>query len=85
MKIKLSQLRSIIKEELEKNTLLDEIPDEEGAMAKSSLSHISKRAEVVSDLLDEKEQLPACIQDKIAVMNHSMTAIHDYITSIKKR
>jgi hypothetical protein len=85
MKLTISELRSLIKEELEKNTLLDEIPDEEGAMAKSSLLHISKRAQIVRDLLDEKEQLPAWIQDKIAVMNHSMTAIHDYITSIKRR
>jgi hypothetical protein len=83
MKIKISELRNIIKEELEKSSLLDEIPDEEGGMAKSSLMHISKRAKSVYDILNHDEQLPAWIQDKIAVMNHSMTAIYDYIDSRK--
>jgi hypothetical protein len=94
MKIKLSQLRKLIKEEVSHMVGPMNDPsrflhgeesggtptDDEGSMAKSQLFSMKDMAHEVCDLLQQGDQLPAWAQSHIAVAHENLRQVHGYLT-----
>lgn len=55
--------------------------EEEGGYYKTKLLNIKSMAEDVNDLVDEDDDLPAWIQDKITIAEHNMDAILGFLIS----
>jgi len=61
--------------------ILSEELEPEGASYKSTLNRISELSDEINDLIDESDDLPSWIQDKITIANHNMDAILGYFKS----
>jgi hypothetical protein len=57
------------------NESMLESSDNEGSMYKVQLNDISQNAESFKNMIDDQEDLPAWVQDKIALADHYMDAI----------
>ena len=92
MKIRLSQLRNIIKEELDA-VVGGKDPqrflhghesghpiDDEGYMMKLRLASIKKMAMEICELVEMGDQFPGWVQDHVAVAHENMHQIHGYLT-----
>jgi hypothetical protein len=93
MKISLSQLRKIIKEEvasvvqgpLQQDRFLHgeesggQTFDDEAEMVKSQLVLMKDMAEEVCDLLNSGDQLPAWAQSHVAVAHENLRQVHGYL------
>jgi len=53
--------------------------DDEGYMVKSRMASMKKMAEDVCNLLDSEDQLPAWVQDHIAVAHENLQQVHGYL------
>jgi hypothetical protein len=53
--------------------------DDEGYMAKSSMASMKQMAEDLCGLLDSEDQLPAWVQDHIAVARENLQQVHGYL------
>lgn len=94
MKITATQLRKIIKEEVENLTKSvdkdnnerflhgsehGEPHDDEGYMAKSQLASMKEMAWEVCELLDSDDQLPGWVQNHLAVAHENLRQVHGYL------
>ena len=94
MKITAQQLRRLIREEVEAISLNSgedhdrflhgfesgHPVDDEGYMTKSRLYSMKKMAHEICDLLETGDQLPAWVQDHIAVSHENLQQVHGYLT-----
>lgn len=91
MKIKLSELKKLIKEEISLAKADDSTRflhgadegqafDDEAEMVKIQLLQMSKMAEEVCELLRSGDQLPAWTQSHIAVAHENLRQVHGYLT-----
>jgi hypothetical protein len=84
MKIKIEQLRKIIKEEITlaksggHQKFLDE-PDDEGAMIKSDMLAVKSMASDINELLTNDDQLPGWVQDHLSVAHENLQQVHGYL------
>jgi len=53
--------------------------DDEGYMVKSRMASMKKMAEDVCGLLDSEDQLPAWVQDHVAVAHENLQQVHGYL------
>jgi hypothetical protein len=53
--------------------------DDEGYMVKSRMASMKKMAEDVCNLLDSEDQLPAWVQDHVAVAHENLQQVHGYL------
>lgn len=53
--------------------------DDEGYMVKTRMASMKKMAEDVCGLLDSEDQLPAWVQDHIAVSHENLQQVHGYL------
>jgi len=86
MRIRLSQLKRIIKEETAsamadaKRFLHGEDPeDSEGAMAQSKLASLAEMSGDLISLLKPDDQLPGWVQDHISVAHENLQQVHGYM------
>lgn len=97
MKIKISQLKKIIREELAAVSL-EKSPDEflhknsagvfqddEGQMIKSKMSSIKSMAYDICNVLDDEDQLPGWAQDHVSVAHENLQQVHGYLTGVSKQ
>ena len=94
MKIKIEQLRKIIKEEI---TSVDSERflhgyesgnpmDDEGNMIKGRMSGLKRMADEICELTHDEDQFPAWVQDLVAQAHETLSHVHDYLLNdhIKK-
>ena len=94
MKIKISDLRRIIAEEVSLAKMGDEDSqrflhgsesghpvDDEGSMAKSKLVSMIDMATDLHTTLGDEDQLPGWVQDHISVAHENLQQVHGYITN----
>ena len=84
MKIKLSQLRKIISEEIKVVSLKKQprnlgYGEGEGRMSKSQLFKVARYAQHLHDTLLDDDDLPEWVQSKISVMAHDIGKIKHYL------
>lgn len=97
MKITATQLRRIIKEEVEAMMPVahdherflhgfesGHPMDDEGYMVKSRMADIKEMAEVICNLLDTGDQLPAWVQDLVASSHTDLEHVKDYLVGDEK-
>ena len=53
--------------------------DDEGYMVKSRMASMKKMAEDICGLLDSEDQLPAWVQDHVAVAHENLQQVHGYL------
>lgn len=53
--------------------------DEEGGMVKRRLDRMKKMAEMLCDVLEDDDQLPAWVQDHIAVAHENLQQVFSYM------
>ena len=92
MKLTVSELRRIIKEEYTvamaggkdpERFLHGEDPeDSEGAMAKGQLHSMYEMAEELCDILEGSDQLPGWAQDHLAVAHENLRQVYRYLTGV---
>ena len=90
MKIKLSQLRKIISEEIKVVSLKKQprnlgYGEGEGRMSKSQLFKVARYAQHLHDTLLDDDDLPEWVQSKISVMAHDIGKIKHYLEYKIKR
>jgi hypothetical protein len=90
MKIKLSELRKLIREELSSSHRV--LPgrqlgygEGEGRMTKSQLDRIARYAQHLHDTLRDDDDLPEWVQAKIAVAAENMSKVKHYLEYKIKR
>jgi hypothetical protein len=90
MKIKLSELRKLIREELSSSR--DMLPgrqlgygEGEGRMTKSHLDRIARYSQHLHDTLRDEDDLPEWVQSKIAVAADSISKVKHYLEYKIKR
>ena len=71
----MKQLKKIVLE-----SLLSEEPNE-GAMYKPKVAKIGNKAQKIYNMIEDGEDLPAWVQDKITLSYHNMEAILEYLQS----
>ncbi len=83
MKITKSQLRKIIKEELE---TLSHAPGRdfdygksEGKMTRSQLHHVAEYAAALHEMIRDEDDLPEWVQSKVSVMASDIGKIKHYL------
>lgn len=87
MKIKIEQLRKIIKEEI---TSVDSERflhgyesgnpmDDEGNMIKGRMSGLKRMADEICELTHDEDQFPAWVQDLVAQAHETLSHVHDYL------
>jgi hypothetical protein len=90
MKITLTQLRKLIKEEVSLVKTDDTTRflhgsesghpmDDEGYMLKSRMSSMKKMASELCGLLDNDDQLPGWVQDLVATSHNDLQHVYDYL------
>lgn len=98
MKLTPSQLRRIIREEVEgMMPTADKDPqrflhgfesghpmDDEGYMIKSRMSDVKEMAETICSLLEQGDQLPAWVQDLVASAHTDLEHVKDYLAGDEK-
>jgi len=98
MKLTITQLRKIIKEEVEAmmptggkdpQRFLHGFEsghpmDDEGYMVKSRMSDVKEMAETICDLLEMGDQLPAWVQDLVASAHTDLEHVKDYLVGDEK-
>jgi len=98
VKIKLSQLRRIIKEEVgnalpvagkDSQRFLHGFEsghpkDDEGYMIKSRMADVKEMAETICELLEMGDQLPAWVQDLVASAHTDLEHVKDYLVGDEK-
>jgi hypothetical protein len=94
MKLTITQLRKIIKEEHAlalahaggrdpQRFLHGEDPqDSEGSMAKSKLLSLRSMSQNVCDILQGDDQLPGWVQDHISVAHENLRQVHGYLMGV---
>jgi len=93
MKLTTSQLRQIIKEELNDiNSVTNDSQrflhgyeenhphDDEGYMLKSNLYSMKQMAEEVCEIVQSDDQLPGWVQELLAVSHENLSHVHRYLT-----
>lgn len=90
MKIKLSELRKLIREELSSSHRV--LPgrqlgygEGEGRMAKSQLDRLARYSQHLHDTLRDDDDLPEWVQSKIAVAADNMSKVKHYLQYKIKR
>lgn len=96
MKITTSQLKRIIKEEMaaamggkDPQRFLHGYEsghpmDDEGYMVKSRMADVKEMAEVICDLIETGDQLPAWVQDLVASAHTDLEHVKDYLSNDEK-
>jgi len=87
MKLKINQLRRIIKEEMESNDserflhgYEEGSPiDDEGNMIKGRMAGLKRMAEEICELTQDGDQFPAWVQDLVAQAHETLSHVHDYL------
>jgi hypothetical protein len=85
MKIKLAQLRQLIREEVESARFLDGEMDDEGGMAKGRLAKMAAMAQRLESMMKSGDQIPAWAQDLLASSHENLQHVHDYIVGLGER
>lgn len=90
MKIKVEQLRRIIKEEITlaksgENQRFLHGPDDEGAMVKSNLLAVVNMASDIQNIMSDDDQLPGWVQDHLSVAHENMQQVHGYLMGTLKQ